>query len=137
MAASTSTPRKNKAPIIGGAVAGSLVFLGLIGAGAFFFLRKRRATASGAPYRGPDQAVAMSPTPALPQAPYSPPPSYGPNSAAPVFGSAEGKQAHVAEYRVPEMHGQSAPLAVAPMPVYNQNSPGVVNSNTDWRGGFT
>ncbi|ORX95547.1 hypothetical protein BCR34DRAFT_607916 [Clohesyomyces aquaticus] len=131
-------PKKNNAPVIGGAVAGSLIFLGLIGAGAFFFLSKRRAVAPSTPYQGPDQAVAMSPAPAPPQAPYSPPPAYGQPFSAPIPGAGDGKQAHVAEYRVAEMthhevHGQSAPLSVAPMPVYNQNLPGVVDSNANRR----
>ncbi|KAF2464399.1 uncharacterized protein BDR25DRAFT_319265 [Lindgomyces ingoldianus] len=135
---SPDPPKKNNAPVIGGAVAGSLILLGLIGAGAFFFFSNRRVTAPNTPYQGPDQAVAMPPAPAPPQATFSPPPAYGQPLSAPIPGYGDGKRDHVAEYRVPEMthhevHGQSTPLSAAPMPVYNQSLLGAVDPNTNRR----
>ncbi|KAF1996136.1 hypothetical protein P154DRAFT_580229 [Amniculicola lignicola CBS 123094] len=126
----------SKAPIIGGAVAGSLIFLGLIGAGAFFFFTKRRANAPNAPYHAPDQAIAMSNAP-----PSSPPPPFHDqtkNYTAGIPVGTDGKQAQVAEYQVPgmtysELDGQSAPAAAAPMHAYGQSSPGAVDPNMNRR----
>lgn len=94
-----SKPSKNNGALIGGAVAGSLVFLGLVIAGVFFFLSRRRPTQGfsdqpaaqnppfmgkeqpasppTSPYVGVDQSQAVSP------APFSPPPvSFSPPPAS-------------------------------------------------------
>ncbi|KAF2463039.1 uncharacterized protein BDR25DRAFT_320339 [Lindgomyces ingoldianus] len=52
-------PKPSSAPIIGGAVTGALVFLGLIGAGAFFFFTKRRSAAANPLDQGLDQGVGI------------------------------------------------------------------------------
>ncbi|KAF2678833.1 hypothetical protein K458DRAFT_490928 [Lentithecium fluviatile CBS 122367] len=123
----TSEPKKNNGALIGGAVAGSLVFLGLVIAGAFFFLAKRRKTqhpsnqasnqsvqGGQSPLMAQDQSVAMSPSPMSPgpfsPQPYSPQP--GSFSPPPAYAQEKGPAVAVApverkpvqyEYRAPEV----------------------------------
>ncbi|KAF2472305.1 uncharacterized protein BDR25DRAFT_313454 [Lindgomyces ingoldianus] len=73
-----SQVQKNNGALIGGAVAGSLVFIGLIIASIIFFLSRRRQkqgrseefVAHGTRFMGMDRSVPNSP------APFSPPPEY-------------------------------------------------------------